>query len=96
MNGEETDPLWVYLKKKQGGLLGNFIKWNFTKFLVNQEGVPIARYSPKTNCIVSFFIYRNNFFSLILLEKVTCGGGTKLRIFLLGFLINKVITKAYF
>jgi len=51
VNGEGTDPLWEFLKKKQGGLMGNFIKWNFTKFLVDSKGVPVARYSPKTNPI---------------------------------------------
>jgi len=51
VNGDDADPLWNYLKSKQGGLLGNFIKWNFTKFLVDTNGVPVARYSPKTNPI---------------------------------------------
>jgi len=51
VNGEGTDPLWEFLKKKQGGLMGNFIKWNFTKFLVDTNGNPVARYSPKTNPI---------------------------------------------
>jgi len=51
VNGDEADPLWTFLKNKQGGLLGNFIKWNFTKFLVDPSGRPVARYSPKTNPI---------------------------------------------
>jgi len=49
VNGAEADPLWDFLKKKQGGLMGNFIKWNFTKFLIDAEGNPVARYSPKTD-----------------------------------------------
>jgi len=51
VNGDDADPLWKFLKSKQGGLMGNFIKWNFTKFLVDTNGIPVARYSPKTNPI---------------------------------------------
>lgn len=49
VNGNDTHPLWDFLKNKQGGMLGNFIKWNFTKFLVDRNGNPVARYSPQTN-----------------------------------------------
>jgi glutathione peroxidase len=49
VNGPEAHPLFQYLKKEQAGLLGTeSIKWNFTKFLVNREGVPVARYAPQT------------------------------------------------
>jgi len=51
VNGDDAEPLFKYLKKKQGGMLGNFIKWNFSKFLVNKDGVPVSRYSPQTNPI---------------------------------------------
>lgn len=51
VNGDDAHPLWKFLKSKQGGTLGNFIKWNFTKFLVDKEGNPVARYSPQTNPI---------------------------------------------
>jgi len=50
VNGGDADPLWKFLKKKQPGALA-FIKWNFTKFLVNREGVPIKRFGPKDNPI---------------------------------------------
>jgi len=46
VNGNNAHPVWVYLKEKQGGLLGNSIKWNFTKFLIDKEGQPVARYGP--------------------------------------------------
>ncbi|XP_055546701.1 uncharacterized protein LOC129731021 isoform X2 [Wyeomyia smithii] len=49
VNGDDADPLFKYLKHKQGGSLGSFIKWNFTKFLVNKEGQPVARFAPTTN-----------------------------------------------
>ncbi|GIY52140.1 phospholipid hydroperoxide glutathione peroxidase [Caerostris darwini] len=47
VNGDNTHPLWSYLKKKQGGTLGNFIKWNFSKFLIDKEGQPVKRYAPQ-------------------------------------------------
>ena len=37
VNGRNTDPLYKYLKKQKGGILGGRIKWNFTKFLVDQK-----------------------------------------------------------
>jgi len=49
VNGNDADPLWKYLKSKQGGTFGDFIKWNFSKFLIDKNGQPVQRYSPKTS-----------------------------------------------
>ena len=46
VNGENEAPLYTYLKKEQGGMLGSKIKWNFTKFLVDREGNVVDRFSP--------------------------------------------------
>ena len=46
VNGDNAHPLWNFLKDKQGGLLGKGIKWNFTKFVVDKEGQPVARFGP--------------------------------------------------
>ncbi|MGX7265686.1 glutathione peroxidase [Enterococcus crotali] len=46
VNGEQTDPLYDYLKGEKGGLLGGAIKWNFTKFLVDREGNVVKRFAP--------------------------------------------------
>ncbi len=47
VNGNNTHPLYQYLKKAQPGLLGSeAIKWNFTKFLVDREGQVLKRYAP--------------------------------------------------
>jgi len=46
VNGKNAHPLWVYLKEQQGGVLGSSIKWNFTKFIINKEGKPVARLGP--------------------------------------------------
>ncbi len=47
VNGDNATPLYQYLKEALPGILGTkAIKWNFTKFLVNKEGVPQKRYAP--------------------------------------------------
>jgi len=46
VNGSDAHPLFKYLKAKQGGMLIDAIKWNFTKFVVNGEGIPTARLGP--------------------------------------------------
>ncbi len=46
VNGEGAHPLYKFLKSQKGGLLGNGIKWNFTKFLVDREGNVVERYAP--------------------------------------------------
>lgn len=49
VNGDNTHPLYKYLKEEAPGILGSQrIKWNFTKFLVNKEGKVLKRYSPQT------------------------------------------------
>lgn len=46
VNGNNESPLYTYLKKEKGGLLGSKIKWNFTKFLINRDGEVVKRYAP--------------------------------------------------
>lgn len=48
VNGENEHPLFHYLKKQAPGAIGTKIKWNFTKFLIDQEGTVIKRYAPTT------------------------------------------------
>ena len=49
VNGDNTAPLYKFLKKEQGGFMWmDAIKWNFTKFLVDREGNVIKRYSTST------------------------------------------------
>lgn len=49
VNGEETHPLYRYLKSEQPGILGTeAIKWNFTKFLVDKEGKVVERFGSST------------------------------------------------
>ena len=46
VNGPGAHPLFQWLKKQKGGLLGGGIKWNFTKFLIGRDGRVIGRYGP--------------------------------------------------
>jgi glutathione peroxidase len=46
VNGSKAHPLFGWLRNEQGGVLGDAIKWNFTKFLINREGKAVARYAP--------------------------------------------------
>lgn len=49
VNGEETHPLYRYLKSEQPGILGTeAIKWNFTKFLVDKQGNVVERFGSST------------------------------------------------
>ena len=49
INGDEAHPLYVFLKKRAKGVGGTeWIKWNFTKFLVSEEGEVVKRYAPTT------------------------------------------------
>nr|AIN34709.1 fatty alcohol acetyltransferase [Agrotis segetum] len=49
VNGENAHPLWKFLKRIQGGTLGDFIKWNFSKFIIDRNGVPVERFGPNTS-----------------------------------------------
>lgn len=46
VNGPDESILYTYLKAHEKGLFTQNIKWNFTKFLVDQNGKVIKRYAP--------------------------------------------------
>ncbi len=47
VNGKDAHALYAYLKNQAKGILGSeAIKWNFTKFLVNEQGEVVKRYAP--------------------------------------------------
>lgn len=48
VNGDNADPLFKFLKEEKKGVLSKNIKWNFTKFLVDQNGHVVERYAPTT------------------------------------------------
>lgn len=49
VNGGDAHPLFIELKKRSPGLLGSkAIKWNFTKFLISDQGRAVRRFSSRT------------------------------------------------
>jgi len=48
VNGDNAHPIFKYLKDKLPGFLSKKIKWNFAKFLIDRNGIPVKRYSPTT------------------------------------------------
>ena len=48
VNGNNTHPIFKYLKSKLGGCFGNKIKWNFTKFIIDKNGKAVKRFAPIT------------------------------------------------
>ncbi len=49
VNGDDTHPLYKWLKESAPGILGSeAIKWNFTKFLIDRSGAVVERYAPTT------------------------------------------------
>jgi glutathione peroxidase len=52
VNGAHAHPLYQFLRRSKPGILGIFgaggIKWNFTKFLIDQNGRVVGRYGPST------------------------------------------------
>jgi glutathione peroxidase len=48
VNGGEAHPLYQWLRSEKGGVLGNKIKWNFTKFLIGRDGNVVDRYASVT------------------------------------------------
>lgn len=48
VNGPATAPAYKFLKASKPGFLGSRIKWNFTKFLVDKDGIVLQRYGTTT------------------------------------------------
>lgn len=46
VNGENANPIFSYLVENASGVLGSKIKWNFTKFLIDQKGTIVKIYAP--------------------------------------------------
>jgi glutathione peroxidase len=46
VKGDDQTPLYAYLTTKANPALAGDIKWNFTKFLVDRNGIVIQRFEP--------------------------------------------------
>ncbi|KAJ6347458.1 hypothetical protein OIU76_004021 [Salix suchowensis] len=49
VNGNNAAPIYKFLKSSKGGLFGDNIKWNFSKFLVDKDGKVVERHAPTTS-----------------------------------------------
>ncbi|WP_153733570.1 glutathione peroxidase [Sporosarcina obsidiansis] len=49
VKGDQAEPLFTYLTDQQKGILTEGIKWNFTKFLIDENGQVVDRFAPQTN-----------------------------------------------
>ena len=49
VNGPDAHPLFQWLRSEQGGMVGDKIRWNFTKFLIDPDGNVVSRYGSTTN-----------------------------------------------
>lgn len=65
VNGAEAHPLFVYLKRELPDILGERIKWNFTKFLVDRNGKPIKRFaSTDTPDKIEKYLLKNDYLKI--------------------------------
>jgi glutathione peroxidase len=48
VNGNDAHPLYKWLRTEKSGVLGDRIKWNFTKFLIGKDGTVLKRYGSST------------------------------------------------
>ena len=48
VNGDNTHPLFSYLRCITGKFPGAEISWNFTKFLIGKDGLPVKQFAPPT------------------------------------------------
>jgi len=48
VNGDDAYPLYKWLSTEKSGVLGDKIKWNFTKFLIGKDGSVLKRYGSTT------------------------------------------------
>ncbi|CAJ1937450.1 unnamed protein product [Sphenostylis stenocarpa] len=49
VNGDDSAPLYKFLKSAKWGIFGDDIQWNFAKFLVDKDGQVTDRYYPTTS-----------------------------------------------
>lgn len=45
VNGNDTHPLYSWLKSQKQSMMMEAIKWNFEKFLIGRDGQPVERFT---------------------------------------------------
>jgi glutathione peroxidase len=48
VKGANAHPIFRLLSSALPGILGQSVKWNFTKFLLGRDGQPLRRFAPLT------------------------------------------------
>lgn len=48
VKGKQAHPLYKYLTNEAKGIFTSTVKWNFTKFLIDQNGKVVNRFAPTT------------------------------------------------
>ena len=48
VNGPDAHPLYQWLRSERSGLLGDRVRWNFTKFLIGRDGTVLKRFGSTT------------------------------------------------
>ena len=49
VNGNEAEPVWEWMKGEKPGMLGlKRVKWNFEKFLIDENGRVVQRFGSMT------------------------------------------------
>ena len=49
VNGKNAHPVFKFVRSHLSDILGSSVKWNWTKFLCDRDGVPVKRFSPPTS-----------------------------------------------
>jgi len=49
VNGRNAHPVFQFLRSRLSDILGSSVKWNWTKFLCDRDGVPVQRFSPSVS-----------------------------------------------
>ncbi|KAL5981513.1 putative phospholipid hydroperoxide glutathione peroxidase [Asimina triloba] len=70
VDGSNAAPLYKFLKSSKGGIFGDRIKWNFSKFLVDKDGHVVHRYAPTTSPL-SIEVARQFLLTLALISYTT-------------------------
>lgn len=49
VNGPNAHPVFAFVRSRLSDVLGSSVKWNWTKFLCDRDGIPVQRFSPSAN-----------------------------------------------
>ncbi|KRH93590.1 Glutathione peroxidase [Pseudoloma neurophilia] len=68
--GSEQHPVFTFLTKHLQGTLFNTVKWNFTKFLIDENGIPSKRYGPSEPVTIDDELIKNMFSDAVIKDEL--------------------------